>query len=181
MIMIIVMMLMNMVMKVSNVWSARPGHSLPAGPCESLVCGPPNSPTTHQNTNAPQGPPNSPTTHQNTNAPQVPPKPRPTHLPVILAARCTIPHTLLCHILYCAAYCTGQPPTLVTQRNRAQTAPPDCSQTRLKSDQKTTPGSSRYLPSTAPPHHSVTKMYIFKYIRIFSESNSHSYFIYFKF
>ena len=116
-----------------------------------------------------------------TNAPQVPPKPRPTHLPVILAARCTIPHTLLCHILYCAAYCTGQPPTLVTQRNRAQTAPPDCSQTRLKSDQKTTPGSSRYLPSTAPPHHSVTKMYIFEYIRIFSDSNSHSYFIYFKF
>ena len=47
MIMIIVMMLMNMVMKMSNVWSARPGHSLPAGPCESLVCGPPNSPT-HQ-------------------------------------------------------------------------------------------------------------------------------------
>ena len=39
MIMIIVMMMMNMVMKMSNVWSARPGHSLPAGPCESLVCG----------------------------------------------------------------------------------------------------------------------------------------------
>ena len=38
--MIIVMMLMNMVMKMSNVWSARPGHSLPAGPCESLACGP---------------------------------------------------------------------------------------------------------------------------------------------
>ena len=54
-----------------------------------------------------------------TNAPQVPPKPRPTHLPVILAARCTIPHTLLCHILYCAAYCTGQPPILVTYGNRA--------------------------------------------------------------
>ena len=134
--MIIVMMLMNMVMKVSNVWSARPGHSLPAGPCESLVCGPPNSPTTHQNTNAPQ----------------VPPKPRPTHLPVILAARCTIPHTLLCHILYCAAYCTGQPPTLVTQRNRAQTAPPDCSQTRLKSDQKPLPAQvGIYLP----PHHHI--------------------------
>ena len=131
------MMLMNMVMKVSNVWSARPGHSLPAGPCESLVCGPPNSPTTHQNTNAPQ----------------VPPKPRPTHLPVILAARCTIPHTLLCHILYCAAYCTGQPPTLVTQRNRAQTAPPDCSQTRLKSDQKTTPTSDPVYLSEQPLHH----------------------------
>ena len=115
------------------------------------------------------------------NAPQVPPKPRPTHLPVILAARCTIPHTLLCHILYCAAYCTGQPPTLVTQRNRAQTAPPDCSQTRLKSDQKTAPTSDRpSLPSTAPPHHSVTKMYIFEYIRILSDSSTHSYFIRFK-
>ena len=87
-----------------------------------------------------------------TNAPQVPPKPRSTHLPVILAARCTIPHTLLCHILYCAAYCTGQPPTLVTQRNRAQTAPPDCSQTRLKSDQKTTPTSDSVYLSEQPLH-----------------------------
>ena len=39
------------------VWSARPGHSLPAGPCESLASGPSNSPT-HQNTKAlPDQPP----------------------------------------------------------------------------------------------------------------------------
>ena len=37
-------------------------------------------------------------------------------------------------------------------RNRAQTAPPDCSQTRFKSDQKTTPQTdSVYLP----PHHHI--------------------------
>ena len=41
MIMIIVIMLMNMVMNMFDVWSARLGHSLPAGPCESFVCGPP--------------------------------------------------------------------------------------------------------------------------------------------
>ena len=49
------MMLMNMVMKMSNVWSARPGHSLPAEPCESFVCGPP----THKlRTKIPDQPPN---------------------------------------------------------------------------------------------------------------------------
>ena len=47
---------------------------------------------------------------------------------------------------------TGQPPTLVTYGNRAQTAPPDCSQTRLKSDQKTTPTSDSVYLSEQPLH-----------------------------
>ena len=50
---------------------------------------------------------------------------------------------------YIALHCT---PTLVTQRNRAQTAPPDCPQTRLKSDQKTTPQTD---PVYLPPHHHI--------------------------
>ena len=41
----------------------------------------------------------------------------------------------------------------VTQRNRAQTAPPDCAQTRLKSDQKTTPTSDPVYLSEQPLHH----------------------------
>ena len=42
--------------------------------------------------------------------------------------------------------------TLVTQRNSPQTAPPDCSQTRLKSDHKTTPQTD---PVYLPPHHHI--------------------------
>ena len=51
---------------------------------------------------------------------------------------------------YIALHCT---PTLVTQRNRAQTAPPDCSQTRLKNDQKTTPTSDPVYLSEKPLLH----------------------------
>ena len=38
----IMMMHRIMMMNMFDVWSARLGHSLPAGPCESFVCGPPN-------------------------------------------------------------------------------------------------------------------------------------------
>ena len=54
---------------------------------------------------------------------------------------------------------------------------------RARRDLKTTNDHSHLRPSlpfTTPPHHSVTKMYIFKYIRIFFDSSIHSYFIRFK-
>ena len=60
-------------------------------------------------------------------------------------------------------------------RLRPQTAP--------RRDLKATKDHSHLrpsLPSTTPPHHSVTKMYIFEYIRILSDSSTHSYFIRFK-
>ena len=56
-------------------------------------------------------------------------------------------------------------------------------QTAPRRDLKATKDHSHLrpsLPSTTPPHHSVTKMYIFEYIRILSDSSTHSYFIRFK-
>ena len=54
---------------------------------------------------------------------------------------------------------------------------------RARRDLKATNDHSHLRPSlpfTTPPHHSVTKLYIFKYIRILSDSSIHSYFIRFK-
>ena len=63
------------------------------------------------------------------------------------ASRRLPPLTFQYTVLYWAA------PTLVTQRNRAQTTPPDCSQTRLKTDQQTTPQTDSVYLSEQPLLH----------------------------
>ena len=79
-----------------------------------------------------------------------------------------------------ALHCTVKP-TCIASKPRHLGSTPYCTvlrpQTAPRHNLKatTSPTSDRLsLPSTAPPHHSVTKMYIFQYIRIFFDSNSQS-------
>ena len=151
--MIIVMMLMNM----SNVWSARLGHSL------WKSCGPSDSQTTHQN---PMccivlllPPYQTKWTHLfllPAEAYSPPDQPRPN-----LNA---VPHICTKMTLGCAfKAATKVAPSFASRRlplppaayislhcTVTPTAPPDCSQTRLKTDQQTTPQTDSVYLSEQP-------------------------------